>query len=70
VLLRRRATQAECFDVPGRALEEVRSDYAWLARVNRLTHFDLPFRRSIPGQLGESACRDLELLDVGAGEAG
>jgi ubiquinone/menaquinone biosynthesis C-methylase UbiE len=68
VLLRRRATQAECFDVPDRALEEVRSDYAWLARVNRLTHFDLPFRRSIPALLGESACRELELLDVGAGD--
>lgn len=63
-----RATQAECFDTPGRPLEEVRSDYQWLARVNRLTHFAKPFQHFLPYYLGSEGCRNLRILDVGAGD--
>lgn len=68
MLLRHRATQAECLDAPDRPLSEIRTDYAWLARVNRLTRYEQPFQRIIPARLGHGACADLSLLDVGAGD--
>lgn len=68
MLLRQRATQVECFDDPDRPLAEVRADYSWLARVNRLTRFETPFQRLIPARLGSDACRRLTFLDVGAGD--
>lgn len=66
--MRHRATQAECFDAPGRDLEIVRSDYGWLARVNQITRFAWPFQHLIPATLGRDACTRLRLLDVGAGD--
>jgi 2-polyprenyl-3-methyl-5-hydroxy-6-metoxy-1,4-benzoquinol methylase len=68
VLLRHRTTQAECFDAPGRDLDEVRNDYRWLARVNRLTRHATPFQHFIPSALGPERARSLSLLDVGAGD--
>lgn len=70
MLLRHRATQAECFDAPGRDLEEVRADYQWLARINRLTRHALPFQLRIPSVLGADRVQQLSLLDVGAGDGG
>lgn len=68
MLLRHRATQAECFDAPGREFAEVQADYRWLARVNRLTRHAQPFQRLIPRSLPPDRLRNLSLLDVGAGD--
>lgn len=68
MFLRSRATQAEYFDAPERTLEEVRDSFRWLGRVNRLTRFERPFRLWIPRLLGESACRSLRIVDLGAGD--
>jgi ubiquinone/menaquinone biosynthesis C-methylase UbiE len=68
VLLKQRSQQAEHFDSPDRSLELVREDYRQLARVNRLFRFADPFQRIIPDVLGESACQQLSLLDMGAGD--
>jgi SAM-dependent methyltransferase len=63
-----RTTQAEYFDAPERTPAERRDCYAWLARVNRLTRFERPFRVWIPRLIGSAHCRDLTLLDLGAGD--
>ena len=63
-----RATQAEYFDAPNRSLAEVREGYRLLARVNRVFRFAEPFQRLLPQLLGESRCRSLTLLDLGAGD--
>lgn len=68
MFLRERATQAEYFDGPERTTEELRRHYAELARVNRLTRFERPFRLWLPRLLGSDHCRTLSLLDLGAGE--
>jgi len=68
MFLRVRATQAEYFDAPERTVDELRESYRWLGRVNRITRFDWPFRTWIPRLLGEAACRELTLLDLGAGD--
>jgi len=68
MFLRERATQAEYFDSPGRTLEELRSHYAELNQLNRLTGSDLPFRKWLPGLAGPVACPSLRILDVGAGD--
>lgn len=68
MFLARRSDQAEHFDDPARTPEEIRAGYALLARVNRLFRFAEPLARLIPAALGPAACRDLTLLDVGAGD--
>ena len=68
MFLSRRATQAEYFDAPDRSISEVSEGYRLLARVNRVFRFAEPFQRLIPQILGESRCRELTLLDLGAGD--
>ncbi len=67
MFLSRRSTQAEYFDRPDRSAAEVAKGYRLLNRVNRLLHNAEPFRRLIPGWLGEERCRRLSFLDLGAG---
>ncbi len=68
MFLSRRVTQAEYFDSPDRAQAEVAEFYEALARVNRLFVFGEPFQRLLPKCLGPDACRNLSLLDLGAGD--
>lgn len=68
LFLSKRSAQAEYFDAPERTASELESHYEWLNRINRLTHFERPFRMWIPQLLGTERCQQLELLDVGAGE--
>jgi SAM-dependent methyltransferase len=68
MFLRVRTTQAEYFDAPERSVEELRESYRWLGRVNRITRFDWPFRVWIPRLLGDAVCRELTVLDLGAGD--
>jgi ubiquinone/menaquinone biosynthesis C-methylase UbiE len=68
MFLARRSAQAEYFDAPERTASELADHYVWLNRVNRVTRFDRPFRMWIPRLLPEADCRDLTVLDVGAGD--
>ncbi len=68
MFLRRRATQVEYFDRPGRTDAELREEYWGLNRINRLVRFDRPFRVWMPEVFGMDACRSLEILDLGAGD--
>lgn len=68
MFFQQRATEAEYFDHPGRTLADVEEGYRELARVNRLFHFAEPFQRLLPAELGEPACRELSILDLGAGD--
>jgi len=68
MFLARRSAQAEYFDAPERTASELAEHYVWLNRVNRVTRFDRPFRMWIPRLLPEADCRDLTVLDVGAGD--
>ena len=68
MFLSRRSTQAECFDRPDRSPAEVADGYRWLNRVNGLLQNAEPFRRILPGWLGQERCRSLSFLDVGAGD--
>lgn len=68
MFLRQRATQAEYFDRPERSLEELRAHYTVLGRLNQVTHFERPFQKWLPQLLGTAACRELSLLDLGAGD--
>lgn len=68
MLMGRRATQAEYFDDPGRTLEEVRAAHEWLARVNRITRFEWPFRTAVTRTLAPDDCRALTFLELGAGD--
>ncbi len=67
MFLSQRSTQAEYFDLPDRGLAEVAEGYRLLNRVNRILHNGEPFRRLLPGWLGEERCRRLSFLDLGAG---
>ena len=64
----RRSTQAEYLDTPGRSPAEIAADYRELGRVNRLFKFSQPFQWVLTRRLGPSRCRELTLLDVGAGD--
>ena len=68
MFLRQRATQAEYFDRPERSLEELRAHYAILGRLNQITRFERPLQKWLPQLLGAEACRDVSVLDVGAGD--
>jgi len=67
MFLRERAAQAEYFDGL-RLREELKSFYRSLARVNRFFLNRKPFQCTIPRLLGPDACRQLRLLDLGAGD--
>ena len=68
MFLKHRALQAEYFDSFDRPAAEVAQDYAMLARVNRVFSFATPFQTFVPKTLGETNCRSLSLLDLGAGD--
>jgi SAM-dependent methyltransferase len=68
MMFRERATQPEHFDDPSRTFEEFRLGYAQLARVNRLFRLHDPYTRVMCRWLGSENCRDLAILDLGAGD--
>ena len=68
MLFRQRATQREHFDDPSRTREEMRHGYAQLARVNTLFRLADPYTRLLSRWLGERDCRQLSILDLGAGD--
>lgn len=67
MFLSRRTTQAEYFDSE-RPMAEVAEFFRSLGRVNRFFDFAHPFREILPALLGEDKCRELTILDVGAGD--
>ena len=67
MFLSRRTTQEEYFDSE-RPAAEVADFFQSLGRVNRFFDFAEPFRNLLPPLLGDSQCRSLSLLDVGAGD--
>jgi ubiquinone/menaquinone biosynthesis C-methylase UbiE len=67
MFLSERTTQAEYFDEP-RSPSEQASFYASLRQVNRLCVYAQPFKSTIPELLGPAACKELTLLDLGAGD--
>jgi ubiquinone/menaquinone biosynthesis C-methylase UbiE len=68
MLLRGRATQPEHFDDPQRTAEEFRVAYQELARVNKLFRLEDPYTRVMSQWLGAEQCRELSILDLGAGD--
>ena len=68
MFLSRRSMQAESCDSPGRSLAEIAKFYASLNSVNRFFVFAEPFQRLLPKLLGQTACRSLSILDLGAGD--
>jgi ubiquinone/menaquinone biosynthesis C-methylase UbiE len=67
MFLGRRSTQAEYFDLPGRAESETIRAFQDLDRINRLFQFARPFREVLPGWLGNDRCGRFNILDIGAG---
>lgn len=68
MFLRRRATQAEYFDLPERTAKELRAHYEALNRINHLIRFERPFRVWLPELLGQAHCRRVTALDLGSGD--
>ena len=68
MMLRERATEPEHFDSPARTPAEIAAGYRELARVNRLCRLDDPYTRVMSRWLGAKNCRELSILDVGAGD--
>lgn len=68
MLFRTRATQPEHFDDATRRAEEFRAAYGELARVNRVFRLDDPYTRVLSQWLGPDHCKDLSILDLGAGD--
>ncbi len=69
MMLRERATEPEHFDNPLRTPAEIQAGYRELARVNRLFRLDDPYTRVMVRWLGAENCRQLSILDLGAGDA-
>ena len=67
-MLRERATEPEYFDSPARTFEEIADGYRELARANRLFVLHDPYTRMMWRWLGAEQCRQLSILDVGAGD--
>jgi ubiquinone/menaquinone biosynthesis C-methylase UbiE len=67
MFLSRRNTQEEYFDSERPAVE-VAEFFDSLGRVNRFFDFAEPFRNVLPKMMGQSGCRRLSILDVGAGD--
>jgi len=68
MFLRQRSRQAEYTDAPDLSAEVVASNYRELARVNRVLMFTDPFQRHLVRWLGPERCRELSILDLGAGD--
>jgi ubiquinone/menaquinone biosynthesis C-methylase UbiE len=68
MFLAQRLAQAEYFDDPRRSFAEVAEGYRQLGRINRLFLFADPFQRLLSGWLGPEKCRQLSVLDLGAGD--
>lgn len=68
MFLKRRALQAEYFDLRERPPAELAEAYRMLHRMNRLCFLSEPFKRRLPFWLGQERCRSLSILDVGAGD--
>src|SRR5690242_7832224 len=67
MFLSRRTMQEEYFDSE-RPAGEVAEFFRSLGRFNRLFDFAEPFRNLLPALLGDTQCRSLTILDVGAGD--
>jgi ubiquinone/menaquinone biosynthesis C-methylase UbiE len=67
MFLDRRSEQAEYFDLPGRTASEIEAEFRDLDRINRFFQFARPFQDKLPAWLGTDQCRQLQILDVGAG---
>ncbi len=67
-MLRARTTEPEYFDSPARRPDEIVASYRELARVNRLCRFADPYTRVMSRWLGAANCRQLSILDLGAGD--
>lgn len=59
--------QAEYFDLPNQPADETARSYQELDRLNHFFHFSHPFVSQLPRWLGREKCRQLEILDIGAG---
>jgi len=70
MFLRGRSRQAEYFDAPERPAEEIRDDYAGLARVNRFFRHADPFVRTLAQLPRPERWREARVLEVGAGTGG
>ena len=68
MFLRHRAKQEEYFDGDDRTPSELRGHYSALARVNRLSRFERPFRIWLPRLLDDDACEEVSILDLGSGD--
>jgi len=67
MFFRRRSTQAEYFDEPGRPEAETVAAFRELDRINLFYRFSHPFVSRLPSWLGRPRCEHLQILDVGAG---
>jgi len=67
MFFRRRSTQAEYFDLPGRSESKIFAGFQDLDRLNDKYLFERPFEELLPRWLGSKRCERLEILDVGAG---
>jgi len=67
-MLRERATEPEYFDSPARTPGEIAEGYRELARANRLFFLHDPYTRLMWRWLGAENCRELSILDLGAGD--
>lgn len=67
MFLSRRSRQAEYFDIE-RPVPELAEFFRALNRLNGVFAFAEPFQRYLPRMLGESRCRSLAVLDLGAGD--
>jgi ubiquinone/menaquinone biosynthesis C-methylase UbiE len=68
MLFRERTTELEYFDDPSRTRDELRTAFRQLSRVNGLFRLHDPYTRIMSAWLGPEYCRDLSILDVGAGD--
>lgn|SRR4051794_10908514 len=68
MFLSERITQAEYSDSPDRSPTQIAQDFRQLGRVNALFKFSHPFEHLIPRSLGLERCRNLTILDLGAGD--
>ena len=68
MFLKHRTLQAEYFDLPERPAAELADAYRMLREMNHLFLLSEPFKRRLPNWLGRERCRNLSILDLGAGD--
>jgi SAM-dependent methyltransferase len=68
MFLKHRALQAEYFDLPDRPVAEQVAGYRMLAQTNRIFLLRRTFSTLLPQWLGPERCRELSILDLGAGD--